>query len=256
MDFQAIIRASAAQGTVLLKNEGSVLPLKNTDKVSLFGRCHINYYKCGTGSGGSVHTPYSINIPQGFEILKNEGFAVPEINGELVKVYEDWIKAHPYDSGNGEWASEPWCQVEMELADSLVKNSSEKTDKAVYVIGRTAGEDQDNNRDKGSFYITDTERSNIALICRYFKNVIVILNVSNVIDVSWIDDEEFGGNIRAVLFTWQGGMQGGQACADVLCGKSVPSGKLTTQSRISLKIMLLQRILEAAQMKFTKKIFM
>ena len=227
MDFQAIIRASAAQGTVLLKNEGSVLPLKNTDKVSLFGRCHINYYKCGTGSGGSVHTPYSINIPQGFEILKNEGFAVPEINGELVKVYEDWIKAHPYDSGNGEWASEPWCQVEMELSDSLVKNCSEKTDKAVYVIGRTAGEDQDNNRDKGSFYITDTERSNIALICRYFKNVIVILNVSNVIDVSWIDDEEFGGNIRAVLFTWQGGMQGGQACADVLCGKSVPSGKLT-----------------------------
>ena len=53
MDFQAIIRASAAQGTVLLKNEGSVLPLKNTDKVSLFGSCHIkktyNYskeYKC------------------------------------------------------------------------------------------------------------------------------------------------------------------------------------------------------------------
>ena len=103
MDFQAIIRASAAQGTVLLKNEGSVLPLKNTDKVSLFGRCHINYYKCGTGSGGSVHTPYSINIPQGFEILKNEGFAVPENreqgaekfrkeNGSSLKSHKEKIK--------------------------------------------------------------------------------------------------------------------------------------------------------------------
>lgn len=227
MDFQAIIRESAAQGIVLLRNNDNVLPFDSSDKVSLFGRCNINYYKCGTGSGGSVHTLYSINMPQGFEILKNEGFAVPEINGELVKVYEDWIKDHPYDSGNGEWASEPWCQEEMVVSDSLVKSCADKTNKAVYVIGRTAGEDQDNNRDKGSFYITDTERSNIALICRYFKNVVLILNVSNVIDVSWIDDEEFCGNIKSVLFTWQGGMQGGQACADVLCGKSVPSGKLT-----------------------------
>lgn len=227
MDFQAIIRESAAQGIVLLRNNDNVLPFDSSDKVSLFGRCNINYYKCGTGSGGSVHTLYSINMPQGFEILKTEGFAVPEINGDLVKVYEDWIKDHPYDSGNGEWASEPWCQEEMVLSDSLVKSYADKTNKAVYVIGRTAGEDQDNNRDKGSFYITDTERSNIALICRYFKNVVLILNVSNVIDVSWIDDEEFCGNIKSVLFTWQGGMQGGQACADVLCGKSVPSGKLT-----------------------------
>ena len=35
------------------------------------------------------------------------------------------------------------------------------SDIAIVIIGRTAGEDQDNNREKGSFYITDTERNNI-----------------------------------------------------------------------------------------------
>lgn len=226
MDFQALIRESAVQGIVLLKNEENMLPLRGSDSLSVFGRCQINYYKSGTGSGGSVHVPFSVNLLEGFENLKKEGFKIPDLNHELIKIYTDWIKDHPFDSGNGEWASEPWCQVEMEVSDELAKSAAEKSKKAIVLIGRTAGEDQDNRAEEGSFYLTKLERENLRRICAHFEQVCVVLNVSNIIDTSWMEADEFSGHIKALLYSWQGGMQGGQACADILCGKKSPGGKL------------------------------
>ena len=226
MDYQGIIRESAAQGMVLLKNEGNTLPFTPSDCVAIFGRCQINYYMSGTGSGGSVHVPYSVNLIEGFSQLEKEQFPVPRLHEPLVQVYRDWIVEHPFDSGNGEWASEPWCQEEMALTEELVASAAKASTKAVMIVGRTAGEDQDNKAEKGSFYLTDTEYENLRNICAHFSQVVVVLNVSNVIDLSWIDSPDFGGHISAVLFSWQGGMQGGQACADILCGKANPSGKL------------------------------
>ena len=42
MDFQSIIRESAGQGIVLLKNEKNMLPLGEPDSISVFGRCQVN----------------------------------------------------------------------------------------------------------------------------------------------------------------------------------------------------------------------
>ena len=227
MDFQEMIRESAAQGMVLLKNESNALPLTAADRIAIFGRCQIHYYMSGTGSGGSVHVPFSVNLLEGIANLQKANFPVPQVNQHLVEVYKDWLIDHPFDSGNGEWASEPWCQEEMALSEELVESSARESTKAVLIIGRTAGEDQDNKPEQGSYYLTDTEKENLKKICRHFKSVIVVLNVSNIIDISWIDAPEYKPHISALVFSWQGGMQGGQACADVLCGKTCPSGKLT-----------------------------
>lgn len=43
-------RRVMAEGAVLLRNEKETLPLLETDTVSLFGRCQIDYYRSGTGS--------------------------------------------------------------------------------------------------------------------------------------------------------------------------------------------------------------
>ena len=112
-DFHKIITRSAAEGAVLLKNEGETLPFLPSDNVALFGRCQIDYYKSGTGSGGSVHVPYTINLLDGFEQLKKDGNNVAAVNEKVAQTYRDWIKENPFDSGNGEWASEPWYQKEM-----------------------------------------------------------------------------------------------------------------------------------------------
>ena len=68
------------------------------------------------------------------------------------------------------------------------------------------------------------EESTIAgIIDAGFKNVVVVLNIPSVMDVSFM--EKYPG-ITALLVAWQPGMEGGNAVADVLCGDVNPSGKL------------------------------
>lgn len=234
MDFQSMIREAASQGAVLLRNEGGMLPFTPADKVAVFGRCQIDYYKSGTGSGGSIHVSFSVNLADGFETLRRENFPMPEIDGAVLGAYREWLSSHPFDNGDGGWASEPWHQEEMPVSDGMARDAASRSTKAVFVVGRTAGEDKDNKPEPGSYYLTETERSSIASLCRAFPAVAVVMNVSNVIDTSWIDDDEFLGKIKAVLYSWQGGMQGGQACADILCGKATPSGRLTDTIAYSL----------------------
>lgn len=57
-ELAAYCREAAAEGAVLLKNEGHMLPIKKDETVSIFGRSQIEYYRSGTGSGGAVNVPY------------------------------------------------------------------------------------------------------------------------------------------------------------------------------------------------------
>ena len=134
-----ISRQAATEGIVLLKNSDSILPLQASDTVSLFGRCQIDTYRSGTGSGGAVNVPYSVNALQG--LYENPNI---NLNLSLVEVYKRWVKDNPFNDGGGGWAAEPWFQDEMPLSNSVVMDAVAKSNKAVIFIGRTAGEDQDN----------------------------------------------------------------------------------------------------------------
>ena len=151
--FAEFSRKVAAEGAVLLKNEGQALPLQPNETVSVFGRTQIHYYRSGTGSGGSVHVSHTTNLLGGLRDQK--GIAV---NEELAAVYENWIEQNPFDNGGGGWAAEPWHQKEMPLTDELVSAARRASDKAIVVIGRTAGEDQDNANEPGSYQLTSEEK--------------------------------------------------------------------------------------------------
>lgn len=213
-------REAATEGIVLLKNENNVLPLKKEDKISVFGRPLIEYYRSGTGSGGAVNVEYVTNILDGF---RNSDLT---INETLVQDYEEWLKDHPFDNGGGGWAAEPWFQKDMDITPEYAKTQAEKTNKAVYIIGRTAGEDKDNFAWEGSYLLTEQEKSNLKSITEAFEDVCVVLNVSNIIDMKWMEDAQYNGHIKSVIIVWQGGMEGGNAVVDVLSGKETPSGKL------------------------------
>ena len=73
-------------------------------------------------------------------------------------------------------------QEEMPLSETIVQTSAEHSDKAVVVIGRTAGEDQDNSNTLGSYLLTEDEEKLLESICRHFDSVIVVLNTANIID--------------------------------------------------------------------------
>ena len=214
--YAAKSREMVAEGCVLLRNEGNVLPLEAGTKVALFGRSQFNYYKSGTGSGGLVNTTYVVGINDALEACETI-----EVNKTVKEAYELWLTDHPFDGGHG-WATEPWFQEEMPLSDELIAVAKAESEVAVIIIGRTAGEDQDNKAEAGSYLLTELERDMLAKVCGSFEKTIVLLNVGNIIDMKWVEEYK----PSAVMYVWQGGQEGGNGVLDVLTGAVTPSGKL------------------------------
>ena len=212
-----ILREAAGETAVLLENNG-VLPFKKGSRVSLFGRVQNDWFFTGYGSGGDVKKPYGVNLIDG---LKNCEDLV--LNTKLADMYEKWCKENPVD--HGVWGHWPRFYPEMPLTAEIVKEAKAESDNAVFVMGRSSGEDRENALEKGSFYITDDERMALHRICEQFDNVTILLNIGSVMDMSWL--REFGSKIGAVMIVWQGGMESGNAVADLLCGKVNPCGRLT-----------------------------
>lgn len=211
-----LTRKSAAEGIVLLKNNNA-LPYSLDAKISVFGRCQLDYFYVGYGSGGDVNAPYFVNIVDG---IKNAG---GKLNEWLLEYYKNYCKENP--APHGFWGHWPMNFEEPSLDDETVKKASEESDAALIIIGRAAGEDRENTLTKGSYYLTDEERHLIDQVCKNFSNVTVLLDCGNVMDMSWILD--YNDRLRGIVYAWQGGMESGNAVADVLYGKVNPSGKLT-----------------------------
>ena len=229
-DFKAhaaITRQSAAEGIVLLKNNGT-LPWKNGDikTISLFGENSYDFLSGGTGSG-CVHPPYVVDMLQG---LENAGIKSSPVLTDIYRKYIEFAKV----KFQAERHPAKWYQMEYfgqqkypEIAiDPIAINNEVKTaDAAIITIGRQAGEgvDRDLNTE---FNLIPEERALITDVCNAFhaagKPVIVIINSGSVIETaSW------SGYPDAILCAWQPGMEGGNSIADLLTGKVNPSGKLT-----------------------------
>lgn len=219
LDWNKYIDKSAetvSEGIVMLKNDNNALPLRKDSEVAVFGRIQLNYYKSGTGSGGLVNVSRVIGITDGLE----ESGSV-KVNEELLNVYKEWTKEHPFDFGDG-WGGEPWSQEEMPVDDALAEKISNFCQTAIVIFGRTAGEENDNRFEKGAYLLSDGEESMLRTVRKHFRKVIVLLNVGSIIDMNFVEDIK----PDAVLYVWQGGMIGGTGTADVLTGKVSPSGKL------------------------------
>ena len=219
LDWEQYLKTAAqvvSEGIVMLKNDNDALPLNPDDEIALFGRIQLHYYKSGTGSGGMVNVSKITGIPDG--LLEN-GVSV---NEELLDVYRKWDSENPFDLGDG-WGKEPWSQTEMPLDEALVAHVSESSHTAIVIIGRTAGEEQDNSLHEGSYLLTAAEKDMLAKVRHHFPKMIVLLNVGNIIDMN----ELLSFDPDSVLYVWQGGMTGGTGTADVLTVKISPCGKLT-----------------------------
>ena len=218
LDWENYLETAAetvAEGIVLLKNENKALPLDPAEEIAVFGRIQLHYYKSGTGSGGMVNVSRVVSILDG---LQEQGI---QVNEQLLDVYKKWDSEHPFELGEG-WGQEPWSQEEMPLDAELVKQVAASCKTAIVIIGRTAGEEQDNRLKAGSYLLAEAEKEMLTKVREAFEKVIVVLNVGNIIDMEYL--EQCGPD--AILYAWQGGMTGGTGTARVLNGEVSPSGKL------------------------------
>lgn len=214
-------RIAAAEGTVLLKNNGRTLPLPTDVKtIAAFGNTSYDFVSGGTGSG-DVNEAYTVSLVQGLEA---RGI---EIDTELESRYEahnaaETAKMPPPDSPFRHRPPPP----EMNVTGSLAADKAASADLALITIGRNSGEGRDRPVE-ADFYLADTEQALITNVSAAFhekgKKVIVILNIGNVIETaSWRDLPD------AIVVPWQGGQEAGNAIVDVLTGDIDPSGKLPT----------------------------
>ena len=218
-ELSGAARSVAADGIVLLKNDHQTLPVRSTDVVAVFGRCAIDYFTVGYGSGGDVVAPYRSSLMDGLEAHS------VNLYRPLADCYRRWCSCPRNVPDEGFWGHWPMSYPEMPLNRETVNAAAEEADLALVVLGRAAGESRENVLRKGSYYLTDRELKMLRLVTDAFSRVAVIMDCGNVIDMSWT--ETFGDRIGAIVYGWQGGMESGYALSDVLTGTVNPSGRLT-----------------------------
>ena len=213
----ALSRHAAAQGMVLLKNEDHALPLHQGQRIAVFGKAQADYVKGGGGSG-DVTAAYVRSILQGLQIKEEEGKV--QLFRPLSSFYEENIARQRADG------KAPGLTEEPELPQELLREARAFTDTAVITICRFSGEgwDRSGRPFDGDFYLSREETAMADAVLSVFDRVIVVLNVGGMLDTAWFKDR---AEIKAALLAWQGGMEGGLATADILCGDERPSGHLT-----------------------------
>ena len=165
-EMAELARRAGAQGCVLLKNDGA-LPLKAGKPVAVFGRCQLDWFYVGYGSGGDVNPPYRVNLMEGFE---NAGVSVDK---EVAETYKTWVNADANKADHGWWGHWPMSHPEMPLKAEFVNAAAKRADTAVVVIGRAAGEDRENTLTPGSYYLTKEEKAMLKSVSDAFKNTVV-----------------------------------------------------------------------------------
>ena len=213
-----LIRQAGAESCVLLKSDGA-LPLNKEEEVAVFGRCQLDWFYVGYGSGGDVKAPYYVNLIDG---LRNAG--IP-LNPEVLNRYQEWTHMEDNEADHGWWGHWPFSHPEMPLDAALVRKAASTAKTALVVIGRAAGEDRENTLTKGSYYLTDAEREMLDAVTSAFSRVVVLMNIGSIMDFAWTED--YGDKLSSILIVWQGGMESGNAVADVLTGAVSPSGRLS-----------------------------
>ena len=213
--YEAIARRVIAEGVVLLENSG-VLPIRSGSRIAVYGRIQSKEYIAGIGSGGMVNIPKRVRL---IDVLAEENNI--QIDEELMETYRAWEKANPREVGIG-WGKEPWSQAEMPVSEEFAREVAARTDTAIVILGRSAGEDQDNKNLPGSYLLTDEEMTLLKNVCAACPRTVVLLNTGNIVDMSFVDICK----PAAVMYIWQGGVMTGAGVADVLMGRVSPSGHL------------------------------
>ena len=210
-------REAACEGMVLLKNENNLLPLAAGTKLAVFGKAQADYVKGGGGSG-DVTVAYTRSLLDGLRIKETEGKV--SLYAPLSEYYADYVQAQ-YAAGQ-----EPGRCPEAAVPADLLAEARAYADTAIITLCRHSGEgsDRSGKPHDGDFYLSREEEAMVQAVEAAFPRIIVVLNTGGMMDTLWFKDN---AKIQAALLAWQGGIEGGLAMADVLCGDVCPSGHLT-----------------------------
>ncbi len=224
-----LARHAAAQGMVLLENDGQVLPVAETETIAVFGGGALFTVKGGTGSGDvNQRASETSSIYDG--ILSRYG-AEHIANLSWLDAYLEGFNADVANEETGKYATvEKNALGALNILPNEIALTQQDMDDAdsasvaFYVIARNSGEGGDRTYTEGDYLLTAQEIENLELVASSFERTVVVLNVGGPIDAKPIADME---GVDAILLMSQAGMKGGDAFADIISGAVTPSGKLS-----------------------------
>ena len=233
MDKKKIARKIAEESIVLLKNADHILPLKEKKEITFFGRTQIGTLYSGNGSGGANIAGCGTILEEcekrGIkpESLLKEFYEYKASAEQVTEEDEfDWTKVS--EMVNSGIMYEIFGKYkapldEYDVPETLIFQAAEKTDTAIFVIGRNSGGEEGDRHLPEDYYLTRSEESLLKDICTHFANVVIVLNVNGLIDLSWMKKY---ASIKSLLFIGIPGEEGASALAGILTGEINPSGKL------------------------------
>ncbi|KAI8149939.1 beta-glucosidase [Fennellomyces sp. T-0311] len=204
-----LVRKMAAAGTVLLRNEESILPLKKKmKKIAIIGSdagpnaeginscedraCNRGTLLMGWGSG-TVDFPYVITPKEGIEARLEE-------DTEIVYTYNDW---------------------DTEAAAKLAADA----DIALVFANSNSGEEYltvEDNNDRKNLTLWNNGDNLIQAVADANENTVVVIHSVGPVLMPWIENS----NIKAIVWPGLPGQESGNSLADILFGDVNPSGRL------------------------------
>ncbi len=225
------------EGAVLLKNDNNVLPLDpDNAKVNVFGWAGSDngFIPQGTGSGTGSRNDYVTFLggleEAGIEYNKDLADAYNSINWARVGGGSYVIEASGEDQYRQYYGV---MEADESFTSDLLSNANAYSDTAIIVLGRILGEgndyskyqyvyDSDINYERKLQAISENEEAMIQMVCNNFNKVILILNTTNPMELGFVETYD----IDAALYIGTPGTRGAIGVANLLVGKSSPSGKL------------------------------
>ncbi|MBQ4424813.1 MAG: glycoside hydrolase family 3 C-terminal domain-containing protein [Lachnospiraceae bacterium] len=222
-EHNEILRRFGAECAVLLKSDGT-FPLDAPGKLALYGSGARRTIKGGTGSG-EVNSRSFVTAEEGLEAagftLTTKAWmdAYEGVRDAAKKVFIKNLKRDALKRGTlavidcmGAVMPEPEYDLPLEA----------EGDAAVYVLSRISGEGSDRRPVPGDILLTETEKRDIRLLNRQFERFLLVLNVGGPVDLTPVT------GVKNILLLSQLGGETGNILADIILGKSAPSGRLAT----------------------------
>ena len=219
----AALRPQLAGCTLFLRRSGA-FPLSGPGKIALYGAGVRHTIRGGTGSG-EVAVRHGVTVEEAFRAA---GFTIT--TGAWLNGYDRVLEAArrrfyaqirrraaksglpAFFAAMGETMPEPEYELPLNGAG----------DTAVYVLTRNSGEGSDRAAVKGDVFLSETEKRDILTLQKQYPRFLLALNVGGPVDLGGLE------GVSDILLLSQLGTETGTALADIVLGKTNPSGKLAT----------------------------
>jgi beta-glucosidase len=229
-DDRALSLEAARKSIILLKNRGSLLPLKkDTKTIAVIGP--------SADSQRNLLGDYSFASHDAFEVRKddktgqeafnwkNKGFDERKVTSQRVVSILEGIKTAVKKTTKIVYAK--GCDVKGDDKSGFTEaiKAAKTSDVAIVVVGDKSGLMPDNTsgemRDRETLGLPGVQEELVKAIYATGTPVVLVLVNGRPYTMKWLAE-----NIPAIVNVWEPGEEGGNAVADILFGDYNPGGKL------------------------------